>query len=359
MNNKKYAQIIEKCMKGNPCEVDVRYDEPMKDYTTFKVGGNADCWVCPDGEGFTQFCIDLLSNARSENIPVFVLGGGANIVVSDKGIRGIALDMREWNGESVWGLMAAEDEFVVRSGTPIDIAADMAASACLSGVEFFAGLPGSIGGALWMNARCYGKEISDVLSWVEVICNEQLAISNEQLGISNEQLAISNEQLGISNEQFVIRRFDIKRGLEFDSQNLGFHISEFGYKKSPFQKMDCIIISACFKLKKGDKEQILVEMENYRFDRQDKGHYLFPCAGSAFKNNTDFGKPTGKIIDELGLKGLQIGGAQVAPFHGNIIINTGNATAADIRDLMDKVAKRVKDATGFVLEPEVLFVGEW
>jgi UDP-N-acetylmuramate dehydrogenase len=100
-------------------------------------------------------------------------------------------------------------------------------------------------------------------------------------------------------------------------------------------------------------------MEKNRQDRRAKGHYLFPCAGSAFKNNRDFGKPTGQIIDELGLRGLKKGGAQIAPFHGNIVINTGDATAADIRALMDEVAAKVKAATGFILEPEILFAGDW
>jgi UDP-N-acetylmuramate dehydrogenase len=100
-------------------------------------------------------------------------------------------------------------------------------------------------------------------------------------------------------------------------------------------------------------------MEKNKKERQEKGHYLFPCAGSAFKNNRDFGKPTGLIIDELGLKGFSIGGAQIAPFHGNFVINTGNATAKDIRLLVDEVAAKVKTATGFILEPEILFVGEW
>jgi UDP-N-acetylmuramate dehydrogenase len=100
-------------------------------------------------------------------------------------------------------------------------------------------------------------------------------------------------------------------------------------------------------------------MESFRRDRESKGHYRFPSAGSVFKNNESFGKPTGKIIDELGLRGLQIGGAQVAPWHGNMIINTGNATAADIRNLADEVASRVKAATGFVLEPEILYIGSF
>jgi UDP-N-acetylmuramate dehydrogenase len=100
-------------------------------------------------------------------------------------------------------------------------------------------------------------------------------------------------------------------------------------------------------------------MRRNRQDRQDKGHYRYPCAGSAFKNNHEFGKPTGQIIDELGMRGFTLGGAQIAPFHGNIVINTGDAAASDIRTLMDEVAAEVQARTGFILEPEILFVGEW
>jgi UDP-N-acetylmuramate dehydrogenase len=126
--------------------------------------------------------------------------------------------------------------------------------------------------------------------------------------------------------------------------------------------MDCVIISASFRLKRcnqEEKEKMLDNIKKYRDDREKKGHYRFPSAGSAFKNNRDFGKPTGQIIDELGLKGRQVGGAQIAPFHGNIIINTGNASANDIRVLVDETALEVKKKTGFILEPEILFVGEW
>ena len=316
-------KIIDQCLNDAPCEVDIRYNEPMSDHTTFKVGGHADCWLRPDGEGFTAFCAALLSSARALDIPVFIIGAGANIVVSDKGIRGIVLDMGAWAGESIWGLFCGEDELVLKSGTLIDVAADIAASACLGGLEFLAGMPGTIGGAVWMNARCYGSEIADVLNWVEVMTREESA----------------------KNE------YDIKR-ITVNGE------CGFGYKKSPFQNMDCLIISASLKLKKCEKKCILAEMEKHREDRIAKGHYNFPCAGSVFRNNRDFGKPAGVIIDELGLKGLQVGGAQVAPFHGNIIINKGGATASDIRALADEVAAKVKSAAGFVLEPEILFIGE-
>ncbi|MCL2184991.1 MAG: UDP-N-acetylmuramate dehydrogenase [Treponema sp.] len=313
----KIKEIIDQCLINNPCSIRLFFDEPMRSHTTFKVGGNADCLVRPIGEGFTAFCIELLNNANAEKIPVFILGGGANIVVSDKGIRGIVIDMNGWKDDVC---RTEKGKIIFKSGTKIDDAAIIAGNASLCGLEFLSGMPGTIGGAVWMNARCYGSEVADVLGWVEIIVKEK--------------------------NKYVIKKINVKK-------------KDFDYKISPFQKMDCIIIKAAFKLKDGDKEEIFAEMEEIKEDRQKKGHYDFPCAGSVFKNNKDFGKPVGKIIDELGLKGFQIGEAQVAPFHGNIIINTGNAKAADIRILTEDIAKKVKDAKGFVLEPEIIFVGEW
>jgi len=319
MDNK-LREIVLRCKKENPCEIDVRFNEPMKDHTTFKVGGTADCWVQPKGEGFYDFCVSLLYHARLAGVKIFILGGGANIVVSDKGIRGIVLDMNAWKGESE-STCASEEIKVFKSGTGINEAADLAASEGLSGFEFLAGMPGTIGGAVWMNARCYESEVSDILLSAEYIVWEQGSFINK-----------------------IIKKEDLK---------------EFGYKKSPFQKMDCLILNAAFSLKKGSKEKILAEMEKNKKDRKEKGHYLFPSAGSAFKNNRDFGKPAGRIIDELGLKGFRKGDAQIAPFHGNIVINTGYASALDIRDLMDETALKVKSETGFDLEPEIIFAGEW
>jgi len=320
MTYNKINKLIKKCFCEAQCEADIRFNEPMKDHTSFKVGGHADCWIRPEGE-VCAFCISLLNNAKAEKIPVFILGGGANIVVSDKGIRGIVLDMTSWAGQSMLALFAKDDEIIFKSGTSINEAADNCASSGFSGLEFLAGMPGTIGGAVWMNARCYGSEIADVLSRVEIITQV--------------------------NNEYVIKKIEKE------------NCAGFGYKQSPFQKMDCLIINAAFKLNKGDKKKSLLQMEKYREERSSKGHYKFPCAGSAFKNNHDFGKPTGQIIDELGLKGLKKGGAQIAPFHGNIIINAENALAKDIKALTDEVAARVKKETGFTLEPEILFVGEW
>ena len=332
----------------------VKYNEPMSPRTTFKVGGRADVWVRPDKAIFPAYAAKLLKAAREERIPVFILGAGANIVVSDKGIRGIVLDtgafrgigkredrsacgeetpkdrkefeqlkaQRESSGESksaaATSLPSARALFSVSvlSGTSVDGLTFRLAERGLSGLEFLAGMPGSLGGALWMNARCYEKSVSDALIETEILDEN------------------------------------------FERQKIPFRAEDFAYKKSPFQNREVLILSARFAVQFRESSAIHKEITSYRRDRSDKGHYRFPSAGSAFKNNRDFGEPTGKIIDQLGLRGLSMGGAQVAPWHGNIIINTGNATARDIRILMNEIARRVKEERGLELESEILFVGE-
>jgi UDP-N-acetylmuramate dehydrogenase len=312
------GDFIESCRKESPCEMEIRYNENMADHCTFKTGGPADCFIRPSGADFPAFAQKLIAATHARDIPVFFLGGGANILIADAGIRGIVIDICGWTGET--GRRLSEGLLEFRSGTSSDSAAEIAAENGLSGLEFLAGMPGSIGGALWMNARCYGREIADVLFETEII-------------------------------DFTAPKPELKR--------LPINQSEFGYKLSPFQGRDVLILSAVFHLTPVEKDGIRAEMNAHRADREAKGHYRSPSAGSVFKNNPVFGKPSGQIIDELGLCGLDKGGAQVAPWHGNMIINRGGASSSDIRALIDEVAARVKAATGFVLEPEVLFVGEW
>jgi len=291
----------------------VRYDEPMSRHTTFKVGGPADAWVRPGKAIFLDYSARLLQAAQNEGIPVFILGGGANVVVSDRGIRGIVLDTGAFRGVG----KAEGGAVQVLSGTDVDDMVSRLAKRGLSGLEFLAGMPGSAGGAVWMNARCYETSVSDVLVETEILDED------------------------------------------FRRQIIPFNAEDFSYKKSPFQNRNVLILSARFAVRNADPATIRQAAESYRRQRADKGHYRFPSAGSAFKNNRGFGSPTGKIIDDLGLRGLSSGGAQVAPWHGNIVINTGNAAAADIRALMDDVAQQVKAARGFDLESEIVFVGEW
>ncbi|MDR2482006.1 MAG: UDP-N-acetylmuramate dehydrogenase [Treponema sp.] len=319
------CKFIEKINTASGFQGEVRYDEPMAAHTTFRAGGPADCWVRPRREGFPEYASALLGAARSGGVPVFILGAGANIVVADRGIRGVVLDTGGWTGffpgglgerERTCGSMEPPNVFFL-AGTPVDAALEAAAEAGLSGLEFLAGMPGSIGGAVWMNARCYGRSIADCLTAAEI------------LDETGNRIAVPCAP------------------------------EDFSYKKSPFQERDVLILGARFVLSGGRTEAIRGEMAAHRQDREAKGHYRFPSAGSVFKNNRAWGKPTGRIIDELGLRGLSLGGAAVAEWHGNIIINRGNACAGDIRALTDTVAARVRAALGITLEPEIRFVGEW
>jgi UDP-N-acetylmuramate dehydrogenase len=288
------------------------YDEPMSWHTSFRAGGPADLFIRPEGDTFPEYAALLREAAGAEGIPLFILGGGANILVSDRGIRGIVLDTGGWRGAA-----AEAPGLLVRSGTPVDKALEAAAAAGLGGLEFLAGMPGTLGGAVWMNARCYDRSVSDTLTETEIL------------------------------DESGARRWVPARP------------ADFAYKKSPFQGQRALILQARLALSPRPESEIRGEMEEHRRDREAKGHYRYPSAGSVFKNNRAFGKPTGKLIDELGLRGLAVGGARVAPWHGNIIINTGSASAAEIRALTEAVAARVKAAAGFTLEPEILFVGEW
>jgi UDP-N-acetylmuramate dehydrogenase len=291
----------------------------MSAHTTFRVGGPADVWARPSGSDAESLAASVLRAAREEAVPVFVLGGGANLVVADAGIRGLVLDTAGCSSacfETV-GNGSPEPVFAAGAGLSVDAAVEACAARSLGGLEFLAGMPGSVGGAVWMNARCYGRSISDVLV----------------------ETTILDEQL--------------------DRVAVPFDPDAFGYKRSPFQSRGALIVSARFRLEPKPEADIRKTADANRSDRKEKGHYRLPSAGSAFKNDYAFGKPTGKIVDELGLRGLRIGGALVAPWHGNIIVNSGDATAADIRALAEEVTFRVERAVGLRLEPEILFVGDW
>ncbi|HKK47614.1 MAG TPA: UDP-N-acetylmuramate dehydrogenase, partial [Alkalispirochaeta sp.] len=198
-------------------------------------------------------------------------------------------------------------------------AAAYAADHELQGLEFIYAMPGSVGGAVWMNARCYGGEIFHVLQRVHYVTRSGVAGT------------------------YIPRPED------------------FGYKISPFQDGARIITSVEFNLSPapGTRDTLWNEMRDHEEDRRRKGHFAYPCAGSIFKNDRSFGQPSGRIIDEQGLRGLTRGGARVSEQHGNIIVNAADATATDIRGLVMDVQTRVATATGYHLDPEVLFIGDW
>jgi UDP-N-acetylmuramate dehydrogenase len=287
-----------------------RLDEPMSEHSSFRIGGPADLYVLPADAAEAA---EVLRVCVREGVPVFLLGGGTNILVSDRGVRGAVVDLSRLAGIRV------EDSLVTAlAGTPVSDVSEEACTRGLSGLEFAYSLPGSVGGAVWMNARCYGGEISDVLE-----------------------------------------RVDYLQGDDLQPRRYEKNSADWGYKKSPFQVNRKVVLSASFRLRRGDPAEMRRKMRSYREDRERKGHFLHPCAGSIFKNNRAFGAPTGQLVDSLGLKGTRVGDAQIAPYHGNIFINTGNARASDMRTLIEKVEQEARTRLGFELEREVILVGEW
>lgn len=317
----------------------VRFDEPMSTHTSFAVGGPADIFIEPAGR---EELIAIIDFFVLHTVPVSILGGGSNLLVSDKGIRGAVISLSHFNtiehvaqNETGADRLSSNGESAhlvrVGAGSSVKTLTEWCASENLSGMERFAGLPGTVGGAVFMNARCYEISVSDVFFTAEVLHFSNCRCIMEQRTFSPE---------------------------------------DWSYKKSPFQNRTgsdplvlagetLIVLSAVFALFSGEESQIREKMNFYAKDREEKGHFRFPSAGSMFKNNHAFGKPSGKIIDEVGLRGFRIGDAQVAPWHGNFVINAGNATAQDIRQLVEEVRLKVFAKTGFSLESEVLLVGDW
>ena len=294
-----------------PCPVS--YDEPMSRHSSFRIGGPADIYVTPHS---TEQAARVYGLLNDQGIPTFILGAGANILVSDLGIRAAVIDMSGLRG---CNLRRTERGATVeaQAGTAMSDVSTLALEQGLSGLEFIYSMPGSVGGSVWMNARCYGRSVSEVLECVRYV---------EPSG-RIDSMEIKQEQ--------------------------------FGYKRSPFQSYGCLILSATFTLESGEVRAIREEMESIKQDRERKGHFLYPCGGSIFKNDRAFGNPTGKLIDSLGLKGRCIGGARVSELHGNIIVNTGGASAEEVFQLIRLLETEVHRAYGFRLDREILLVGQW
>jgi UDP-N-acetylmuramate dehydrogenase len=294
-----------------PCPVS--YNEPMSRHTSFRIGGPADLFVAPRSAEQAAEVYRLLNDG---GIPTFILGAGANILVSDLGIRAAVIDTTGLQGCSL-NESDRGTTLEALAGTGMSDVSALALEHGLSGLEFIYSMPGSVGGSVWMNARCYGRSISEVLARVQY-----------------------------ADPAGAVAAMDIEQ-------------EQFGYKRSPFQNRDFLILEAAFALQPGDKGAMRERMESIKQDRERKGHFLHPCAGSIFKNNRDFGNPSGKLIDALGLKGRCIGGACVSKFHGNIIVNTAEATAEQVLQLIRLLEGEVRRAYGFQLEREILLVGQW
>lgn len=300
--------------------------EPLAPRTTMRVGGPAAALAVPDDAESAAYAACAALRA---GLPLFVLGGGSNIIVSDGGLDAVVLSVERLDGISYEdGLLTAG------AGAKFDAITEFCAAHCLKGLSSFAGLPGSAGGAAFMNARCYGVSAGDLMESVSYIDLD--GIREEKCGSAD--FALAN----------LTKVYHNRKG-------------EWAYKKSPFQTFRSLILSVSFRVEPVERTEdneraIRSENEGFIEDRRSKGHFRAPSAGSVFKNDRSFGKPSGQLIDEAGLKGLAAGGAQIAPWHGNFIINTGSATAGDIKALVEKARESVLERTGFLLETEIIFV---
>ena len=293
----------------------VREQEPMALHTSFQVGGPADLYVEPLS---VEECIETIRLAHACSLPWIVLGAGSNVLVADAGIEGVVISTVKMCKIRVEGA-----SLTAEAGATVDSVVEKSCREGLGGLEFLAGMPGSIGGAVWMNARCYGSEVSEVLFRVTYL---------------DAMLELQTLQVGPVP---------------------GKDTNGFAYKKSPFQGNPWVILDATFHLTPEDPAGLEEKIQQYRKDREKKGHYLAPSAGSVFKNDRSFGAPAGVILDRLGFKGVRIGDAEVSPLHANIILNRGAARARDIRTLIEQMQQAVQKAYGRTLEPEILFLGRW
>ena len=282
-------------------------DEPMSCHTTFRVGGPADFFVTPKTKEEVRYVIRICKEA---GMPYYIIGNGSNLLVSDAGYRGVIVQIyKEMNEVKVEG-----DLVKAQAGALLSGIAAKALGAELSGFEFASGIPGTIGGACVMNAGAYGGEMKDVLESVTVLTGEGKIIE------------------------------------------LGRNELELGYRTSVIAKKGYIVLGAVLKLERGDGEKIKTYMDELKEKRVTKQPLEYPSAGSTFKRPE--GYFAGKLIEDAGLRGFQVGGAQVSEKHCGFVINRDHATAADIMELMRQVQIRVKENSGVDLEPEVKRLGD-
>lgn len=282
-------------------------DEPMSRHTTFRVGGPADFFVTPKAKEEVR---DVIRICKEAGMPYYIIGNGSNLLVSDAGYRGVIVQIyKEMNEVKVEG-----DLVKAQAGALLSGIAAKALGAELSGFEFASGIPGTIGGACVMNAGAYGGEMKDVLESVTVLTGEGKIIE------------------------------------------LGRNELELGYRTSVIAKKGYIVLGTVLKLERGDGEKIKTYMDELKEKRVTKQPLEYPSAGSTFKRPE--GYFAGKLIEDAGLRGFQVGGAQVSEKHCGFVINRDHATAADIMELMRQVQIRVKENSGVDLEPEVKRLGD-
>ncbi len=286
----------------------ILYNEPMKNHTSFKVGGPADIFIEPDDRAEL---VKAIKDLREQGVSYYIIGNGSNLLVSDKGLRGAVVKI----GEKFGSVSINNDIITAESGVLLSTLSKMAAREGLTGMEFASGIPGSLGGAVTMNAGAYGGEMKDIVEWVEIL--------DQDLNIKR----LKNDEM------------------------------KFMYRKSIIEPGKHIVLRCCIRLKKGNKDEIDNKMAELAEKRRSKQPLHLPSAGSTFKRPE--GYFAGKLIEDAGLRGFSIGGAQVSTLHCGFVVNNGDATAKDVYDLIRHVQKTVFEKFNVMLEPEVKILGEF
>ena len=289
-------------------EAKVLVNEPMASHTTFRIGGPADYFVMPET---VEELRDILALCKEEGLPYFILGNGSNLLVGDKGFRGVVIQLyKNFDGLSIEGTRVT-----AKSGAMLIRVAKEAGKAGLTGLEFASGIPGTIGGAMVMNAGAYGGEMKDVVTAVTVLTKD------------GEIKTLTGSEMN------------------------------FRYRGSVVEDEGYIVLEAVIELKIGNLEEIQARIEELSLQRKTKQPIEYPSAGSTFKRPE--GYFAGKLIQDTNLRGYQVGGAQVSEKHCGFVINAGGATAADVMQLMQDVSDKVNAQFGVTLEPEVKRIGEF
>lgn len=284
----------------------VLQNEPMSKHTTFRIGGNADVFVTPNT---TESLESIISYVINNNIPYYIIGNGSNLLVKDNGFRGVIIQLYK-----KFANIAVNDNVITaQAGALLSTVAKTALNNSLTGMECLSGIPGTIGGAVCMNAGAYGGEMKDIVVKTKVIHNGKIE-------------TISNND------------------------------SDFGYRKSKIMSENMIVVETVLSLEKGNKEEIQSKMCDLLTQRNSKQPVELPSAGSTFKRPE--GYFAAKLIDDSGLRGYSVGKAQVSPKHCGFVVNNGGATAKDVLTLMHNVSSVVEDNFGVKLEPEVRIIGE-
>lgn len=301
----KFEEQLRICLKNGQ----LKLSEPMKSHTTFRIGGPADYFALPADEKELALAVQL---CQEHEIPFYVIGNGSNLLVSDKGFRGVVFCI----GNGMDAIEISEAGVLkAQAGASLARCASRAAAGSLSGLEFAGGIPGTLGGAVMMNAGAYGGEMRDTILWARILWE-----NGEIEKLSKEELLLS-------------------------------------YRHSILAERPGIVLEAAFQLEKGNREEILERMNGFNQSRREKQPLNYPSAGSTFKRPE--GYFAGKLIMDAGLRGFRIGDAMVSEKHCGFVVNVGEATAEQVKELMEEVDRIVFEKFGVHLAPEVRLVGEW